>query len=327
MSEPITAGVLKDMLNLIKSISDKLFQFLSSSDDFSLKDVKDINEDTKELQLYYKDKIPVYVTQKKVGDGVYDLTFYLVDKGKNPIKKTRVKEENFKKVYYDVCEENLDDDTLKSFGVIAARKLQVTLQKITSAEGVEIHLQRIAANYAPDEALATLNTVLDAPEMTEAITDEPVSFEIVDLDSDYDVAPIETVTLNPYEEVCRYLFAKAALLTELKVRFNHAQYRFAMEYADSCLWFINDSIRSYMEQSVIDFNEIPQLCCSIQPCDCLNTQLTLTEKDAYDCVHKVAEETAMCIDCFTTCLPPALYAEAQRNLQDFLRQSEYYKCC
>lgn len=206
--EKVEAGLLKKLLDAIKKISERLFNYLGASDDFEKegikiddKNIKKVNEETFDMPCYYNTghgEIPYTVRVKLNKDkDLADITVTYDNDG-SPISKTKrnVSGDEYVKESKKIFLSLLDKDTKEAFGIKASKTMQVTLQKITASEETSINLTAIKANYELAEAYTALDNLLEAPEFIEAIPEEPISFEIVDIGDDFDVNTIPEITGN-----------------------------------------------------------------------------------------------------------------------------------
>ena len=201
--EKVEAGLLKKLLDAIKKISERLFNYLGASDDFEKegikiddKNIKKVNEETFDMPCYYNTghgEIPYTVRVKLNKDkDLADITVTYDNDG-SPISKTKrnVSGDEYVKESKKIFLSLLDKDTKEAFGIKSSKTMQVTLQKIIASEETSINLTGIKANYILGEAYSDLDTLLDNDEFIEAITDDPISFEIVEYDDEFDVNPID----------------------------------------------------------------------------------------------------------------------------------------
>ncbi len=207
--EKIEAGLLKKLLDAIQKISEKLFNYLGAADDFEKegikiddKNIKKVNEETFDMPCYYNTghgEIPYTVRVKlnKEKD-LADITVTYDNDG-SPISKTKrnVSGDEYVKESKKIFLSLLDKDTKEAFGIKSSKTMQVTLQKITASEETSINLTAIKANYVLGDAYANLDVVLDNDDFIDTITEEPVSFEIVEYDDEFDINPID-IQQNEY---------------------------------------------------------------------------------------------------------------------------------
>ena len=330
MSESITSGkTLDKILNFFKDLSEKIFKFLSTSTDYKVEKVEKVNDNTNWLNIMYKDKVPVYVLLKALGDDLFDLEISVINKGENPQKHKRVKGKDFQDVINKACAEMLTEDDLKSYGVESTTKLQVMLQRVEGASGTDIQLTRIAANYAVPMALADLTNVLQSDEFCQAIPAEPTMYEVTTVGDEYDVSEAYCAdTYNPYLEICQYLFAQHAKAMTAKVYCDYAKYAPLHTFSDMILYFINDMLRTFMNASRDQYSCIPALYCNTSDSsfmDCCICDASVDPAELYAKLCELGDAVAAAIDTFAVNLSPAEQAVVQRNILDYQQQREYYR--
>lgn len=202
-------GIIKDLLNKIAKISDRLFNWLTANDEMQLngiKEVKKIADNQFELSMQYNQsasgsksspynyrcviKYPKYFTN----DSPCTLTVYdSMEKNAKSQTKNNVLGKDFVKVAEDTLLSMLDDDTKKSFGIKGCKRMTVTLQRVVSAKETTISLTAIKADYDILDAYANLNSLLTSEDFTNTITEEPISFEIAEYDDTFDIEPCEHI--------------------------------------------------------------------------------------------------------------------------------------
>lgn len=200
----IQAGIIKDLLNTIKKLSEGLFNYLGSSDIeksktvIDDKNVKKVNDRVFELPCKYKGgyaELPYIIRIETIDENLANIeVIYKEGSEVKKASKQKVESENSTKVAEKLLLSVLDQDTKDAFGIKASKTMQVTLQRITAAKATSIKLTAIKANYELSEAYDTLDTILESPEFVDTITDDPVSFEIVDIGDDYDVSTIDNIS-------------------------------------------------------------------------------------------------------------------------------------
>lgn len=210
----VEAGILKNVLNAIKSISEKLFNYLGASDIEKSHTTIDEKSVKKKSDGVYTFKASYVEQANKSAPIPYTLTIQLAEgddkstlKDNNTIipkmevtanlndvtvkeTATNVKVKDMWATAEKLLLSGLDDETKLAFGIKSSKSMQVTLQRITSAKETSIKLTAIKASYDLTEAYTDLDALLDT-ELVDNITEEPISFEIVDCGDDYDINPID----------------------------------------------------------------------------------------------------------------------------------------
>lgn len=234
-------GIVDKTLDTIKHIADKFFDFMSKLDDGSkrknkikVKKTSKINNNTDRLE--YEDahyKIPMICdrTYKSETDDYYVLDYeYWVDGfDKNKVTYKDVK------IYKDDENANMDtgdkmgidalsklatdevkskfgvtDKDLEFAGVFSSRTLNVRLHKVMGTKETSIMLTGIKADFNdPYTANLMLDNVLNNDEFINQLTDEPVSFEIVDTDDEYEISSIDQAQIDFMNEGFRAILCAA----------------------------------------------------------------------------------------------------------------------
>lgn len=187
MKQKVQANVLNDIANAFKTVSETLFKFFDKFDDYGIKVTKKEQLDNGGIKMWCK-----------YGDTDFGLIVSsILDENQKSTGKSNVlvrcnkEDHKFENINDFDIDKNVIELLKKEIGLGAesddtsgsadsSRKLQVTLQKVTSARDYTINLTSVNANYAPDEAGIVLDTILDDEDFLNAITEEPTSFEITE---------------------------------------------------------------------------------------------------------------------------------------------------
>jgi hypothetical protein len=214
----VQAGIIRDILNTLKGISERLFNYLGAPENVNISDkhikldekkVKKIDDRTFEMPYTYQADgsapLPYKVKMTLIKDDVADIEV-TINLGDKPLKaeKKGVTADKFDKVTKDLLFSLLDDDTKQAFGIKSSKTMKVTLQKVVASKETSINLRAITADYDISDAYSTLDNLLSADEFTDAITEEPISFEIIDVGDEYDVSPCELA----YSDALKYALAE-----------------------------------------------------------------------------------------------------------------------
>lgn len=223
--KPVKAGILKDIINDLKSLSEKLFNFLSASDakdaEFKFVKSKETKENEYDTECKYKDKIPFKAHIKITSDDTADIKISVDVSGHKEKTVRNVKQKDVNSVINKTIEELLDEDDLKSFGINSACKLRCTLKRVVSSRGDSIRMTAVKAYCDIPVAQAALNEILVSDEFLNSIPNEPTTYEVCDLGDEFDV--IESEPLDTTELVLDSLFQIlcAAVDYEMQVQTLH----------------------------------------------------------------------------------------------------------
>lgn len=201
--EKIEAGLVKTLLDALKKISESLFNYLGASD-FEKENIKIDEKNIKKLgteewempctyyiqgggELNFKTKVKLDKDKN-----LADVTVTYTEDGETFTKhKSKVPGDEYLTESRKMLLSMVSKDMKQSMGIKGSKIMQVTLQRVVGAKETSINLTGIKANYILGEAYSDLDTLLDSDEFTEAITDDPISFEIVEYDDEFDVNPID----------------------------------------------------------------------------------------------------------------------------------------
>jgi hypothetical protein len=204
----IQAGIIKDLLNTIKKISEGLFNYLGSSDleksntEIDEKNVKKKSESVYILKGKYKGgaaplpysvtvTLPTGMTMKDAKKQNTTIPRIEVEANLSDETvrgyKTDVPTNRMWEIAEKLLLSLLDDDTKQAFGIKASKAMKVTLQRVVGAKETSIYLSEIKASYDIKAAYKDLDTVLNNPRFIRAVTEEPVSFVIEDMGDSFDV--------------------------------------------------------------------------------------------------------------------------------------------
>ena len=195
MSKPITAGLLADMTNFIKTISDALFKAIDKLEHLGVTVAK--SEKTEGggvmLQLKFNGELATLEATPTEGKKGY------VDVVVTPKKGAKI-------TIPKVQERHLYDEVVKALNeaygidiaeaVNSSHKMQVTLQRVNAATSADIKLMAINCNYSAVEVSKDLDTILSDESFLDQLTDEPVSLEITDADDAFDVTTISNINVD-----------------------------------------------------------------------------------------------------------------------------------
>ena len=295
----IQAGIIKDLLNTIKKLSEGLFNYLGGSDleksktVIDEKNAKKINDRVFELPCKYNGgtaPLPYTLRIETIDENLANIE--VIYKEGSDVKKAnrqKVPSESSTKVAEKLLLSILDNDTKEAFGIKASRTMQVTLQRITAAKATSIKLTAIKANYELAEAYSDLDTILESPEFMEAITEEPISFEVVDTGEDFDINAIDNVSDSTEYSLKQLLCAAIQFNMDIQLlRWECARYSglfdivgchlySASDWVDRLgIWLIEttNSVYNMLGECRPDIGTDADLLSEHSPCiECLGTQV------------------------------------------------------
>ena len=284
-------GLLKSILDTIKKLSESLFNYLGSSDtgndkvSIDDKKIKKVNETNYELPCRYKGthaELPYTVKLKLKADNLADIeVVYSEGTESKSARRSNVSSEDYLKISEKLLLSLLDTDTKKAFGITGSKTMQVTLQRVTAAKESCINLTAIKADYNLAEAYTNLDVVLDSPEFTDMITEEPISFEIVDTGDDYDISTIDGISDATVYSLKNLLCATVQFSMDIQLlRWESARCFDIFNRIGSQLWSVHDwidklgiwiieasnSVYNVLGDCIPDLGETVDVCCEHSPC-------------------------------------------------------------
>lgn len=190
MSEPINAGMLSDVTNFLKQLSDTLFKAIDKLCSIGLmSDVKKNEYGGVDAKLHINGEVAEITTkQNDKNPDAWDVT--ITAKGKKTISLKNIPKKNFQDELLKMLHQIYPDAEFKD--VQSSKVLKVQLQKVTSSRSIDIQCTGIYANYSYVDALSDLDTVLNDDTFIDMISEDPAAFEISDAGDDYDVDNTES---------------------------------------------------------------------------------------------------------------------------------------
>lgn len=283
-----SGGVIDKTLDTIKSIFDKFFDLMSKLDDnpklkLSGGEFKKTGSKSGVFTSKYDNKVPVAVEIKVHDDGeTADYKFYINTKQdiKHPVEYNNLPfmycdDPKFIELYTDAMDKLITKEVKQDFGIKFSKTINVRLHKITGSKEDSVMLTGIKANFNdPYTASLMLDSVLNNDDFIDQLTDEPVSFEIVDTDDDYEISSIDQAQIDYMNEGFRTILC-AAIKFNMAMQILHWQ-----TYNDEKLFTItNDMLwqsQDCMNQFgmwVIEFNN--EVTTAMISESCLSTFPTL----------------------------------------------------
>lgn len=284
-------GVLKDVLNILKKLSEALFNYLGNGDtenskiSIDDKNVKKVDDVTFELPCTLKGTYapcPFTVKMKLKADDMADIeVIYAEGSEKKSVKRNNVQAKDWQATSEKILVGMLDEDSKKAYGITAAKTMQVTLQRITAAKDISINLTAIKANYDLSEAYTVLDSILEVPEFTDTITEDPISFEIMDIGDDYDIATIDGIADATEYSLKNLLCAAVQYNMDIQLlRWECARDQRLFETIGCMLysahemvdtlgcWIIEvtNSVYNVLGDCIPDLGETVDVCCEHSPC-------------------------------------------------------------
>lgn len=198
----VECGMLSDIASIIKSISNVLVKALNKLYDYgmSVDNAKRTDENGVEFDVKTAmgNKFHVICNPSKTA-GKYDLTF--LDSHKVEMdKKNNVSESKIQDTIQSVVSDLWGEDTVDTTEISQAKKLQVGLKKVVSAEHTDVHLTSICCSMLtnPTCALELLTDALCDDTFIENISEDPKVFDITAENDSIDITPVTDIPCFDY---------------------------------------------------------------------------------------------------------------------------------
>lgn len=140
-----------------------------------------------------------------------------------------------------------------------SNKLQLKLRRIVAAEGVDVEMVAVNANYSPLAALSDIANVVSDDEFAKSIPEDGGCYEIEDTGDDYNVTEIAEVPSCGEQLLMMIRAAYTALHTMQYVHWNAKGEEFDKTHytTNDFIWRINSQIDTLAEWTVVDCGHLP----------------------------------------------------------------------
>lgn len=348
----IQAGVITNILNMIAKISDDLYAWLDESDarDIRVDKVEKVEDDeakqafdfkvtflqnsdgTKSSPYKYKISLilpkytDLYTRKYKKMPDIDDLQKFYADvacdvyvepltenTGKTAYRKD-VKGKDFWKVSREMFLELMDEDTKQAFGIKGSKRMKVTLQRVVSAKETAINLTAITADYALSEAYTDLDSLLTSDEFADSITEDPVTLEITDTGSDFDIAPGEfAITEAASYGISQLICAAIQFQMDIQILRWYAAYNSELFGITGNLWW---EASSWTDKLGLWYIELTDSVFHV-PQGCPSKPLELDDSSDTDPVYEIGLALADTISVFLESLE-GVYVDLPHDMQQEL---------
>lgn len=156
----------------------------------------------------------------------------------------------------------IDDDTSAAEEEVeSAKKIQVTLKRVCGATEDTISMTAVKASYPIVLAMEDLNAILQSDEFASTITEEPQSFEIVEVpeDEEFDIQVMEQPvdTSSTYEEMLK---ATVVFYNNiLAIKWGAGESNEVRNWADNFVWSVRNHIDTLAEWMIEKTHCIPHV--------------------------------------------------------------------
>ena len=154
-----------------------------------------------------------------------------------------------------------DNVNMNNDDLFQSSKISVTLKKVTASDNsTDIHLCAINAGGNPVRAMRVLSDILDDDEFVDTITEEPVSFEITETASDYDVEEATGVdTSETFREMLRACVECYHNLQAIHWGAKTSKFRDIHSFVESLIWSIQYNVDTIAEWCVEYTKSVPNV--------------------------------------------------------------------
>lgn len=208
--EAKSGGTVDKVLDTIKSIADKFFNFLSNLDSNpkyknKIKNVKQMKSSGKTSTSSFDYNVdgklvPIIIESTQLSDGVFNLKFYVNSTaGKNsPVEFKNVKitdddagVDTWNKYTDKALEQLITKEVKQEFDIKTAKQINVRLHKVVGSKESSVVLSGIKASFDSfgiAEAEDMLDTALNNDAFVEVLTETPTDYSIVEVGDAFEIA-------------------------------------------------------------------------------------------------------------------------------------------
>ncbi len=190
MKDSVQAGLLANIANFIKSLSQSLDRILNKLIDYGM-EVKDSKKTDNGGVLFKLDvegeDAEMETTPVADNPGYFDVRFKLLGQ---EIKLDNIKEADIEREIKDMLSEKFNIDITK---VKSSSDVVITLKKVQANKQTEIQLTSIQASCTATKAVKALKAIVANDELMEMIEEEPTALEVFD---DGDELDVEVITIE-----------------------------------------------------------------------------------------------------------------------------------
>lgn len=326
----INAGLLSTIKTLLSSLSKFIQDSLQGLADagYGLSDVKKTNNGGVKFRVETNNHDKADVEYKPVSgkEDTFDIIVKNCDAGNTETLKN-VKGSDRDDKLLGLLKDWFGENTeiAEKSDVNSNKRLEVTLQKVTSSTDITVNLTAINANYDAQLALSDLNSVLTSDEFVEAITDQPQSFLITQDDTDFDVCPIEGVSIcdacnSVIKEAYRLLITLQLLHWNVKGAGSVHIHYMLNDHISS----VNSAIDTFAEVCVANCGCVQHPVCNLSAeCDMISAT-TFTTVEAAEIARTAINSYVATLECYVVNFERDMQSEIDSMLRYWKHQSDYF---
>lgn len=323
----ITAGIIDRLLNTLKSLSDFIKR--------ELDDLSRAGLDTSEPKKTDKGGVKFHIKSKSgneadieyvpLNDEGTEVDILIVNKSEN-LNETisKVKADKAKSVLVDYLKElwgdELDED---NDSANSAKRLEVELTRITSSESCTVNMSKIYATYAPNNALADLDTVLGDDAFIDSLPEGEIqSFVITQDDTNFDVNPISDVDTCRFDVlVCQGYMLQVTLQSlhwNVKGEGSPHLHNLFGEYAHKASWMVD----IFAEISVEYCGHVKHPAYEVQFPAVLDTT-SIDAQSAIQIAMDAINSYVEALECYSVNYSADVQGEIERFIREWKHESNY----
>ena len=328
MTQRIECGKFLDTL---KKISDMLFKAFDKLIDIGLKFDDKIDEPEEGVKVFHVTtgggkKFDIKVTEHD--NGTVDL--YAKVSGFKTLDKKNVNNKDIASVltqYVDeVLGEGVDDAVDNAGNSVFNSSVNATFKRVCSCKEDEIHLVSVNCASMPEVAMDNIAAVLSDDDFVAKITEDPVSFSIVDEGEELDVEPCENCCATSNTYILDMITSAYNLLNIVQYIHWNARgenMREIHSMTDSFKWSLQSQIDMLAELQVELFDSIEPLNAFAQRC-CVDSACLSSAQATYQYLRDQINSYNSVLQLYYCNLP----ADAQPMINSWIRdwsvQSNYF---
>lgn len=259
----VQAGILKDITNLIKTVSKGLSDVIGKLADLGadVSDAKETEDGGVEFTVTIDNK-PAKVVTTPVEEKLGYVTIEIIPKsGSNISQKEPVAESQIKKAVEKMLK-RIYGDAFEISASTHPKVLRATFQRVSAdTEGSDlVKLTKVFANYSATEALDTIDAVLSDSDFVASIDTCPISVEICDAGDAIELTDIDEVdTGDSIIELLKAAVAVRDMLEYVSWNSHGLERDLLRTHANEYKWEIESQISKLAVECIITQGYVPHL--------------------------------------------------------------------
>lgn len=221
---------------------------------------------------------------------------------------------------YNDQKDSTEDDSEE---VESTSKISVTLKKVAASDNTcDVHLCAINAGSNPIKAMHMLSDVLENDAFVDTITEEPVSFDIIEVKDAYDVNETQSVdTSNTFEDMLRACVECYHNLQAIHWGSKGEKFRDIHSIAESILYSVQYNMDSIAEWCVEYTKKVPNVL-SYQY-NALDTSCGFDFESGVKAVKQQIDNYIAVLECYYVNVEHDVQSVMDNWIRDLKMQSNY----